>query len=459
MVDEVSRALAGLVRQRRAHAVPSGPTAAILDRIADSMLLAAGSWDEEAVGPVERYADDSGVGGDCHAWGSSARYRPYEAALLNGTAARVLDYNDAYFGLDSSHPSDVIPALFAVAEDRGASLDELVRAIEVAYAVIIAFSDHVKSRAVGWDHAMTTGLGACCGIGQLLGLDDEQLQNAVAIHCTSSMTGRQTRASSLTSWKAIAAPFSSARAIEAARLAGFGAVGPLEPFLGPHGYLTAACRGTFDLDALLAALDPSVGPVVQRTHLKLWPVGYLAHSALDAARRLHERRGGRRLRRVRILTVDATTEIMDAPDKRWPQTRETADHSLAYSVVAVLELGDIGSSVFDPVQIATNGIRELVRDCVEIEASDAFNARYPSEQPARVEVEFEDGTRDAEETDCALGHANRPAGPADLDRKFARLFAGRTVFGPLRSALEEAESVADVLVAFERIVTPARRSS
>lgn len=426
--------------------------AAIKDRVADSMLLAAASWSEEAVLPVERYVTASGGPGPSRSWGSRARLRPQAAALLNGTAARVLDYNDAFFGLDSSHPSDVIPAIVAVAEANTASFDAALSAIDVAYSVIVAFSEHVQSRTSGWDHALTTGIGACCGVAALMGLDDAQAEDALAILATSSMTGRQTRASALTSWKAIAAPFSAARAIEACELAQYGAVGPLEPFLGPHGYLASACRGSYDEDGLLAALDPRRGSVVGRTHLKLWPVGYLAHAALDAARALHARRGGRALRSVRILTVDAAVDIMDSPEKRWPQTRETADHSLAYSVVAVLQFGVISSTVFDPDEIASNGVREIVRERVDIVASQAFNARYPDEQPARVEVAYADGSEDSEQVDCALGHAQRPAGREHLRAKFEQLFDGQDAFGGFRDELDGVRSVGDALDAFDRIM-------
>lgn len=423
----------------------------ILDRIADSMLLAAFSSSEPTVLAIRRYTDDVGASGPCKSWLSDTTHSPRAASLLNGVAARVLDFNDAFFGLDSSHPSDVIPALFAVAEACDCDFEAIVSAIDVAYDVIVAFSSHANSRGSGWDHALTTGLGACCGVARLMGLTAAEVANAVSIYVTSSMTGRQTRIGTLTEWKAIAAPLACTRAIEACYLARNGVVGPLEPFLGPCGYLRVACHNEFDEVRLIQSLGLGRAGSVTETHLKLWPVGYVAHSALDAARTLHGRRGARAIRSVRIETFNAATVIMDGPDKRWPLTRETADHSLAYSVSAVLQFGAIDASVFSLDELENNGVREFVRDSVVIIENREFTLLYPQHQPTRISVEYSDSSKDAEELLCALGHARRPAQSSDLDQKFAALTGHPQLFASFRQRLDRATTPMDAVTSLREI--------
>ena len=61
-------------------------------------------------------------------FGSSVRLPTYYAALVNGTASHALDYDDVNYAL-MGHPSvPVLPALFALAEQRGLAGEALIAA-------------------------------------------------------------------------------------------------------------------------------------------------------------------------------------------------------------------------------------------------------------------------------------------------------------------------------------------
>jgi 2-methylcitrate dehydratase len=55
------------------------------------------------------------------------------ATLVNSLMIRALDFNDIYWKEDPSHPSDIIPAALSVAEMVGASMEEVITAIVLAY--------------------------------------------------------------------------------------------------------------------------------------------------------------------------------------------------------------------------------------------------------------------------------------------------------------------------------------
>ncbi|RPI44922.1 MAG: hypothetical protein EHM59_11550, partial [Betaproteobacteria bacterium] len=66
---------------------------------------------------------------------------PDLAAFANGTMVRYLDFNDAYGGKDTSHPTDNFPIVLAAAEAYDASGRDLITGIVLAYEVQTAFSD------------------------------------------------------------------------------------------------------------------------------------------------------------------------------------------------------------------------------------------------------------------------------------------------------------------------------
>ena len=62
--------------------------------------------------------------GQAMVWGHDFRASAHDAALVNGTAAHALDYDDVTWGL-IGHPSvSLVPATFALGELLGASRSE-----------------------------------------------------------------------------------------------------------------------------------------------------------------------------------------------------------------------------------------------------------------------------------------------------------------------------------------------
>jgi 2-methylcitrate dehydratase len=65
---------------------------------------------------------------------------PDRAALYNGCLVRYLDFMDAYLRPDEvNHPCDNIMAILAAAEHMGASGEDFVTAVAIAYEIQIAY--------------------------------------------------------------------------------------------------------------------------------------------------------------------------------------------------------------------------------------------------------------------------------------------------------------------------------
>jgi 2-methylcitrate dehydratase PrpD len=124
-------------------------------------------------------------GGGCTVVGDADGYAPPGAAMLNGTLAHSLDFDDTHASA-SLHPSaPIVPAAFAAAEMAGADGRALIAAIVAGYEVQIRLSlalDPAAHYDRGFHPTATCGaFGAAAAAGRLLGLDPEGCADAFGI--------------------------------------------------------------------------------------------------------------------------------------------------------------------------------------------------------------------------------------------------------------------------------------
>jgi 2-methylcitrate dehydratase len=107
------------------------------------------------------------------------------------------------------------------------------------------------------------------------------------------------------------------------------------------------------------------------------------------------------------------------PEKWYPNTRETADHSLAFLVSAMLLDGEVSLKTFANRRWRDLDIASLVSH-VDVTESDEFTGAYPAAAITRLSVEISEGGEIVEEVnlqDPALSAFNR----ASIDAKFRTL--------------------------------------
>src|SRR5687767_9258287 len=166
--------------------------------------------------------------------GRGERLDALHAALVNGIASHVLDYDDTHLKTIIHPAGPVASALLAVAEMRPASgaalLEALILGVEVECRIGNAvYPDHYDR---GWHITGTAGVfGAAAAIGKLIGLSEQQLAWAFGLAATQSsglremfgtMTksfhpGRAAQNGALAAFLAEAGFDSSERGIEAPR--------------------------------------------------------------------------------------------------------------------------------------------------------------------------------------------------------------------------------------------------
>ena len=106
---------------------------------------------------------------------------PDMAGFANGVMVRYLDCNDSYFSPGGGHPSDMIPAILAMADPLGCDGQTVITAIALAYEVFCRLSDQVVIGDLGWDQGTFSVIGAACGAGKAMGLDRQAMSHALSL--------------------------------------------------------------------------------------------------------------------------------------------------------------------------------------------------------------------------------------------------------------------------------------
>jgi 2-methylcitrate dehydratase PrpD len=203
-----------------------------------------------------------------------------DAALLYGTAAHALDYDDVAL---SGHPSAVlVPAILAEAADRGAGGRTMANAYVAGYEVWAELirRDADQLHMKGWHPSAVIGtIAAAAACAVVRGLDAGKAAHAAGI-AASLAGGVAANFGSMTK------PFQVARAAQsgvvAARLADAGMTASPDAFEHKLGFLHAISpKGNVDT-AAPAALGREWRILETGLNIKLYPVCYCAHRPLDA---------------------------------------------------------------------------------------------------------------------------------------------------------------------------------
>lgn len=368
-------------------------------------------------------------------WGSRHRAPVTVAALVNGVPLRCYDYNDVLVGKRSGgHPSDMVAALLAVAEWRGANGRAFLDALAVGYELSAAIFDFSYSEDSGWDHANLSALGATGALARLLGLTASQTAEAMGIVAIQHIQSNEIESSApnrrgdLTMWKRFHGADIMRYALEACLLASKGVEGAVRPFRGDLGFLSLF-RVPEDPAPLLAErLRPEQPPVaVASSNLKRWPVGSRGQSAIQAviaARRQLPKDA--EIAQVNVRTDPGVySHLVEIRNDPWrPQAREAADHSLPYIVGTAALDGYVTVASFDLDRVLDPVRAAFIADKVKISVDEALGRGGASLNLSEVEIVTTTGERYLGEAKPARGHHVAPFSIHDLSEKLHENAAG-----------------------------------
>jgi 2-methylcitrate dehydratase len=159
-----------------------------------------------------------------------------QAALFNSSLVCYVDLLDSYMAIGGlCHPSDNFGTILAAAEQVGASGEEFMLALAVAYEIQCRFTALVPVMAKGFNHATQLAISATAGAGKLFGLSAGEIANAIAIATVDNISLACVHAEPVSQWKGFSPGMTGMRAVYTASLAKRGFTGPKGLFEGPYG--------------------------------------------------------------------------------------------------------------------------------------------------------------------------------------------------------------------------------
>lgn len=391
----------------------------------DSVGCAFGAMDTRDVQIIRELYRAMGGAPQATVFGFGERLPAVNVTLINSLMIRALDFNDIYWKEDPSHPSDLIPAALSVGELVGASMQDVITAIVLAYEFEQRLCEFAKPgfRERKWHHATITQLVSPLVAGKVLGLTADQMVNAIGISgCHNHTIGCPT-AGKLTMMKNTVDPMSVQSGVLAALLAEKGYTGTEAIFEGKEGFMDVY-GPDWDSTVLLDKLGKEFR--ILNCSMKAFPTEALTHTHLSAVLKIVREQNlpHDQIVEVIITTIARACDILFDPHKYRPDSRETADHSLPYCVAAALVDHQVTTQSFSEEKLKDPRIWEVI-DKIKGEASAEFESMFPEKQPSKVVIRTLDGREFEAYLEYPKGDPREPMSEADLDIKFEALSGHR----------------------------------
>ena len=352
--------------------------------------------------------------------GSPHRLAAPWAALVNGTAAHALDYDDI-LEISNAHVSAVlVPALLALGQERGADGAACVDAFIVGVEVMARLGEALNPTLYfkGWHTTSTLGApAAAAACARLLRLDAARAAAALGL-ATSLASGGKRQFGTMA--KPLHAGLTAKNGILAAALAESGVSAAADAYEGERGFVDLFAGVPRErLEAAVADFDGP--PAIERYGLwqKVYPCCGSVHRPLDA---LLDIRGEGGLAPQAVAGIDALLAEIETHNLPYgaPADAMQARFSLPYLLASALVDGRLALDAFTPDALARPGVRTLLR---------RVNMRRDPSQPgdatvdeaplrATVTVRLTGGDERSRTVQEPRGHPCRPLGRDALHAKF-----------------------------------------
>ncbi|TFL08004.1 bifunctional 2-methylcitrate dehydratase/aconitate hydratase, partial [Pusillimonas caeni] len=390
--------------------------------------------------------------------GTQFQLDPVQAAFNIGAMIRWLDFNDTWLAAEWGHPSDNLGGILATADwlSRNAvaagkpplTMRAVLTAMIQAHEIQGCLALENSFNQVGLDHVVLVKVASTAVVAQLLGLDRDEILNAVSLAWVDGQSLRTYRhAPNTGSRKSWAAGDATSRAVRLALIARTGE-------MGYPSVLSAKTWGFYDVLFKGKPFEfqrPYGHYVMENVLFKIsFPAEFHSQTAVECAMQIHQRllaagKSASDIRRITIRTHEACLRIID---KQGPLNNPAdRDHCIQYMVAVPLLFGRLTAADYEDAVAADPRI-DVLRDKIVCVEDPAFTADYHDPDKRSIAnaltVQFNDGSSfDEIVCEYPIGHKRRRAeGIPLLEAKFrtnlARRFAARQQARILDVSLDQA---------------------
>lgn len=418
--QNLSQALFRHVRDTAYEDLPSGAVLAQKRSLADMLgvMLAATGLDT-ASAPFAAFAAAQGAG-RCTVLGREERAAPALAALANGALVHALDYEDSH-EIATVHPnSAALPALMALSQHTGGvSGKEFLTAMALASDICCRLDLGVNEDLLkyGWNMPPIHGsMGAALGAGKLLGLDEGQLSDAVALNLCQATSSGEAANSGGSAVRTIREGFAAQAAVQSALLARLGVPARFgAPFEGRLGYYHMYARDNYTPEKVLDGL----GTVFQGEFIsfKPWPSCRATHTSIDGVLTLmaEHRIRPEEIQGIHITLQEIGRMVTEPREVKYrPQSAAIAKFSLPFVVGTAVVYGGVGLDSFGLDRLADKKILAMA-DKVEC----AIHPGWTKEQNKFTDIAVHTARgKFTVHLEHPLGCVEKPMTEGDMRRKF-----------------------------------------
>jgi 2-methylcitrate dehydratase len=400
--------------------------------------------------------------------GSNVRCKPEKAVAAASSAVREWDSNGTNFGFrpEFSHTAgefghnDFYPVVIAACQQQGFDGKTALKAMVCQDEIRGRLAEVFSLKTYKIDHVVHGGIASAAVYGALMGASAEQIECAIGMVVAHAIPWRAIRAGKqLSDSKGASAAITTEFAVLSMKRAMAGFIGPKDIFRNPEAvfrFLEPTTEGDarwsesgdspFDLVLSHSGSDFAV----MGMHFKLGLYEHQSAGALQGVIDLLKgnpdlaAKGAASVDKITILAYEPAFGIIGNPMKMDPQTRQSADHSMAFIVSSLLRKAfhkeELEPGFFNRVEstdeiwkalmlspydyhqdrIFDDGIRSLMGKISFKHGGPEYDAKYPDGIPTSLVISSGGAEFDSGFIMYPAGHARNST--ADLrgilDHKF-----------------------------------------
>lgn len=408
MTRNYSEALAAYLADADPGAIPADVRNEARRALLNYVGCALGGAPEPAVEVAVRTLAPYSGAPAANVLGRPERFDALNAALLNGIASHVHEYDDTT-PKNYIHPTvPVASALFAYASANRVTGVDFVTAFVLGFEAESRIGDAVYPAhyEAGWHITSTAGVfGAAAAVGWLLRLSKRQMVWALGLAATQAAGIREMFGS-------MAKSFQPGRAAQngytSALLAGNSFTAGERPIEAPRGFASVT-TAEYDLDEIVNGLGTEFS--LRDNAYKPYACGLVVHPAIDGCSEI------RRRHRIDPDAVEAVRLrvaplVLDLCNKRELKDALETKYSIYHAAAIGLARGKGGLDEFTEAAL-NDPVLARLRERTTAEPDAAI-----TEDQVRIEVELGDGTRLEHFVERSLGNLNKPLTDDQLVEKF-----------------------------------------